>query len=52
MTNNEWKELLSKEFNVSKNTANKMLHAIMKIKEENTYRIENKVQLDYKPKTT
>jgi len=47
MTNNEWKELLSKEFNVSKNTANKMLHAIMEIKKMDTI-----VKSDYKPKTT
>lgn len=33
MTNAEWKELIAKEFNVSKATANEMLHAMYKAKQ-------------------
>lgn len=34
MTNKEWLDLLSKEFNVSRTSARDMLHAMMSIKKE------------------
>lgn len=38
MTNQEWIDLLSKEFNVSRTSARDMLHALMVIKRHDNFK--------------
>jgi hypothetical protein len=38
MTNREWIDLLSKEFNVSRTSARNMLHALMVIKKQDNFK--------------
>jgi hypothetical protein len=38
MTNQEWIDLLSKEFNVSRTSARDMLHALMTIKKYDNFK--------------
>lgn len=48
MRNQEWIDLLSKEFNVSRTSARDMLHALMKIKRyDNFKRIFNPIEDDH-----
>lgn len=38
MTNKEWIDLLSKEFNVSRTSAKEMLHLMMSVKKEDNFK--------------